>query len=111
MATLPNHHRAEIDIAKLRDYCLSPIHLRGRHKARQFLAALGITAAEADWLSAAIRDGISTANAEIDVSDQFGQRWRVDLMLTRQNRRAVVRTVWLIPLGQTAPRLITAWVL
>ena len=38
---LPNGDRAVIDIAKLRDYCLSPDHLRGRHKARVFAAAQG----------------------------------------------------------------------
>jgi hypothetical protein len=27
---------ATVDVAKLRDYCLSDAHLRGRHKARVF---------------------------------------------------------------------------
>ncbi len=41
---LPNSDRAVVDIAKLRDYCLNPAHPRGRHKARVFAAALGLTA-------------------------------------------------------------------
>jgi hypothetical protein len=38
---LPNGERAVVDIRKLRDYCLSAKHRRGRHKARVFEAALG----------------------------------------------------------------------
>lgn len=33
---LPNADRAVVGLAKLRDYCLSPTHPRGRHKARVF---------------------------------------------------------------------------
>ena len=111
MAQLPNHERAQIDIAKLRDYCLSSTHLRGRHKARLFAATLGINAADAIWLHDAILRGLASADAMIDEANKFGQRWRVDLLLTRQNRRAMIRTAWLIPNGQSNPKLITAWVL
>jgi hypothetical protein len=45
---LPNAERAVIDIVKLTDYYLSPDHPRGRHKARVFASALGMTASEAD---------------------------------------------------------------
>lgn len=30
-----------VDIAKLRDYCLNPLHDEGKHKARVFASALG----------------------------------------------------------------------
>ncbi|MGH7818267.1 MAG: DUF6883 domain-containing protein [Candidatus Binatia bacterium] len=39
---IPNADRAVVDPRKLRDYCLSPIHPRGRHKARVFAAAVGL---------------------------------------------------------------------
>jgi hypothetical protein len=38
---LPNAGQAIVDIAKLRDYSLSPTHEEGKHKARVFAAALG----------------------------------------------------------------------
>ena len=47
---LPNADRAVIEIEKLRDYCLSSSHPRGRHKARVFVTALGITADDAEEL-------------------------------------------------------------
>jgi hypothetical protein len=40
---LPNGDQAIVEIVKLRDYCLSPTHPRGRHKARVFAAVLGLT--------------------------------------------------------------------
>jgi hypothetical protein len=39
---LPNADRAIIDLRKLRDYCLSPAHRYGRHKAKLFANAVGI---------------------------------------------------------------------
>jgi len=47
---LPNADRAVIEIEKLRDYCLSSSHPRGRHKARVFVTALGITVDDAEEL-------------------------------------------------------------
>jgi len=41
---LPEAERAVVDIAKLRDYCLSPFHPLGRHKARIFAGLLRLDA-------------------------------------------------------------------
>ena len=40
---LPNGDKAVVDPRKLPDYCLSPAHPIGKHKARLFEAATGIT--------------------------------------------------------------------
>ena len=57
---LPNGEKAVIEIAKLRDYCLSAAHPEGRHKARVFRAVLGIGPADSpmlqERLQAAARD-------------------------------------------------------
>ena len=47
---MPNPGSAVVDVEKLRDYCLNPSHPRGRHKARVFLATLGLTADHAEEL-------------------------------------------------------------
>ena len=47
---LPNADRAEVDLRKLSEYCLSPEHPVGKHKAAVFLAALGLTVADAHLL-------------------------------------------------------------
>ena len=50
---LPNAASAFLDIRKLTDYVLDSDHSLGRHKARVFKAALGITSVDAAWLSEA----------------------------------------------------------
>jgi hypothetical protein len=111
MQKLPNFQNAKIELAKLRDYCLSADHPRGRHKARVFREALGLTIDDAEWLQQRLLQGIQTHPAEKQETDSFGSRWRVDLPLTRQGKSSVVRTGWIIKTGEQFPRLITCWVL
>jgi hypothetical protein len=47
---LPNPHKAVVEISKLRDYSLNVDDSVGKHKARVFRAALGLTVKQADWL-------------------------------------------------------------
>jgi hypothetical protein len=47
MPVLPNAASAIFDIRKLEDYCLDPSHPRGRHKARVFRDALGLSRQDA----------------------------------------------------------------
>ena len=51
---IPHAENATVDIRKLRDYCLSPAHPEGQHKARLFVAALGMTEADAEPLRDAL---------------------------------------------------------
>jgi hypothetical protein len=111
MQKLPNFQSAIIELAKLRDYCLSTEHPRGRHKARVFREVLGLSAGDAEWLRDKLLDGIQNHPAEMQEADSFGSRWRADLPLTRQDKSVVVRTGWIIKTGEQYPRLITCWVL
>jgi hypothetical protein len=49
--TIPHAERAVVDIRKLRDYCLNPTHDEGKHKARLFVAALGMTRGDAEGVA------------------------------------------------------------
>ena len=55
---LPNAELAIIDEEKIRDYCLSMDHPRGKHKARVFQSALGLAASDTDDLIAVIKNRI-----------------------------------------------------
>ena len=57
---VPNAEHAVVDIRKLRDYCLNPTHEHGKHKARLFLAALGVTADDAEGLCSVLLEMIKT---------------------------------------------------
>jgi hypothetical protein len=111
MPNLPNSQHAVIELAKLRDYCLSPNHPRGRHKARVFREAFGLSTDDAEWLQQKLLEGIQKHAAEKEETDSFGSRWRVDLPLARQGKSAVVRTGWIIKSAENVPRLKTCWVL
>ena len=56
MSRLPNSDQLILDLRKLQDYCLSATHPRGKHKARVFREALGLTGESAEWLRATLLD-------------------------------------------------------
>ena len=104
---LPNGDRAFVDIRKLADYCLNPGHLRGRHKARVFASALGLTADNAQEL----RQLAAAVDAEFVASDEYGDRYVLDLDVARGGWTARVRSGWIIRRGESFPRLTSCYVL
>jgi hypothetical protein len=108
---LPNGDRAVVDIAKLRDYCLSPDHPRGRHKARVFAAVLGRTADDAATLRDALLAAAGSAEAAVTDQDQYGQRYVVDFTMTGASGSATVRSSWIVRSGEDFPRLTSCYVL
>jgi hypothetical protein len=108
---LPAGADAIIEISKLRDYCLDPLHPRGRHKARVFLSALGLGQADADFLRVALLEAAREGDAAAVGADEYGDRYTVDFPITQGNREAKVRSAWIILRGESAPRLISCFVL
>jgi hypothetical protein len=108
---LPNGEASIVEIEKLRDYCLSSEHPRGRHKARVFRSILGMTAAHADELRAALIDAALNENATIGTSDLYGIRYIIDFELRRDERVAEIRSCWIVLRGETAPRFVTCYIL
>ena len=78
---IPNAERAVVDIRKLRDYCLNPMHDEGQHKARVFATALGITADDAEDLRVLLLQAVKTSEAQLGRRDAYGQRYTVDFLL------------------------------
>lgn len=106
---LPYANRAVVDIRKLRDYCLNPLHEEGQHKARLFAAALGMTAADAAALQTQLLRAIQVADARAGRRDAYGQRYTVDVLLEWHGRQAMVRSGWMIEAGADIPRLTTCY--
>lgn len=98
-------------MAKLRDYALDPVHAKGKHKARVFAAALGLTRNDAAWL----RDGLLRAAMESDCFlgplTPHGQRYVVDFDLSRGEKTCRIRSVWNLRPNEDSPRLITCFVI
>jgi hypothetical protein len=108
---LPGGERAIVDIVKLCDYCLNPAHPRGRHKARVFASALGLTAADAEFLQESLLRAAREEDAAPGEGDAYGQRYSVDLKLIRGDRQAMIRSTWIIRRSELVPRLTSCFVL
>ena len=109
---LPNGANAVVDIEKLRDYCLSSQHPEGRHKARVFLSALGMTSGDAGKLREVFLSA-AAANNEISMTgdDKYGCRYTLDVVVTWGSRETLVRSAWIIKTGEEFPRLVSCYVL
>jgi hypothetical protein len=102
-----------VEVAKLRDYCLSDAHPRGRHKARVFRSRLGLTANDATLLQRALLDAARDRQDELRATgfDKYGQRYILDFPMTTAVGTALLRSGWIVLVGQDVLRLIGCYVL
>ncbi len=106
---VPHADRAIVDIRKLRDYCLNPMHDEGQHKARLFASALDMMADEAEDLRDILLQAVKTYDAQFGRRDAYGQRYVVDFPLAWRGRRAMIRSGWMIEHDADLPRLTTCY--
>jgi len=104
----PNAERAVVDMRKLRDYCLNPLHDEGKHKARLF-AAVGITADDAEALRDMLLQVVKTHDAQLGRRDVYGQRYIVDFLLDWRGKQTTIRSGWIIEHEAETPRLTTCY--
>ncbi len=102
-----------VEPAKLRDYCLSDTHPRGRHKARVFRSRLGLTAADSDTLRQSLLDASTNRQDDLlpSLADEFGQRYVLDFELTTATGSATIRSTWIVLAGEDVLRLTSCYVL
>ncbi len=105
---IPNAERAVVDMRKLRDYCLNPLHDEGKHKARLF-AAIGITANEVEELWAILRQVVKSGEANLGRHASYGQRYILDFPLNRRGTETVIRSGWIIEHETETLRLTTCY--
>lgn len=111
MAKLPNSENAVVDMRKLRDYCLSPGHPRGKHKARVFASALGLIAEDSEELRQALLSASVSEEAAPAEEDEYGKRYVLDFEMSTEAGSATVRSGWIIRSGEDFPRFTSCWVL
>lgn len=111
MTRLPHGDEAILDIRKIEDYCLNPSHPRGRHKARVFREAVDLRRSDASWLRNVLLEAARSGEASQVAVDAWGTHWRVDATVRRHAKSAVVRTLWIVRIGESVPRFVTCWVL
>ena len=107
---MPNCGQAYVDIVKIRDYCLSPTHPRGRHKSRVVAASLGLSASDSEELRKAVLDAACNEDAMIGDLDAHGQRYVIDFRMSTAAGEATIRSAWIILNSEEQPRLLTCYV-
>ncbi|HMH45747.1 MAG TPA: hypothetical protein VK557_19825 [Pyrinomonadaceae bacterium] len=107
---LPNSHKAVVEIQKLRDYSLNTNHPVGKHKARVFQAALGITVTDAEWLRERAFESAISGDAKVQPPSVFGDKYVIDSILEFGGLSATVRFTWIIEFGTDFPRLTSCYV-
>ena len=107
---LPGAEQARIPTEKLTGYALDLDHPRGRHKARVFAAALGITANDWPYLHDQILAGLPNALVRSTRITPFGVAYEVVVMIDGLNgATAAVVTTWMVE-DDSPPRLTSTWV-
>ena len=110
MSTLPNAEKALVPLEKFTEYSLNPEHPTGRHKARVFQAALGLTLEDAPFLRDTVQQAVKTHDALPEAASTHGERYVIDFTLTTSVGTAVVRTTWIIRADEDFPRLTSCYV-
>lgn len=108
---LPGGENAVVDRTKLTEYCLAEHHPRGKHKARVFSSVLGLTAKNAELLRAALLRAAASGSATPVAQDQFGTRYMIDFEMKGPSGTGMVRSTWIIRIGESTPRLTSCYLL
>lgn len=108
---LPNGERAVVPLEKFTDYSLNPDHPTGRHKARVFKAALGLTLEDADRLRHEVQTVALNGEAIPATETEYGARYVIDFVMTTDSGSATIRTSWMVRNDEDFPRLTSCYVL
>ncbi len=103
-----NFDKVIIDTLKLRDYCLN--HPVGKHKAIVFRNKLGLTSDDADELKELIIEKINFSEAIRSFSDEYGDRYYTDIILTKHNNAETIRTLWIVKRDEIIPRFVSCYI-
>ncbi len=106
---LPNAHLAIVEREKIADYLLNPAHPDNGGKAAFFIAH-GFQREDWQTLVAALLGLAATGEVAKELASPHGRKYVLDGSIqTPAHRQPVLRTVWIVDHGTTAPRLVTAY--
>jgi hypothetical protein len=110
MKLLPNADKAIVPLEKLSGYSLDSSHPVGKHKARVFASALGMTKTDAPRLREMILQAVLINEAVETGTNEHGTRYRIDFQTLGLKGAVTIRTAWIIDAGETVPRLTSCYI-
>lgn len=108
---LPFAEQAYADDSKFLGYCLNTEHPYGKHKARVFRSALGITSENWKILRDAVLTAVLLNSATHEGSNGYGELYVVDFEMIHNSQTAIVRTSWIIHYEENFPRLTSCYII
>lgn len=106
---LPNANLARIDREKITEYLLNREHPDNGGKA-DFFISFGFSKEEWQTLAEALRVLARKSPVFQSLESVHGKKYIVDGPIeTPIGKTPIVRTIWIIDYGETAPRLVTAY--
>ncbi len=104
---LPNHEHALVEERKITAYLLAEEHPAGK---AAFFAAFGFTLAQWHALRNALLHHAATHEVAGTSTTPHGVKYIIEgAMQTPNGRSPQVRVVWIVDVGNDAPRLVTAY--
>jgi uncharacterized protein DUF6883 len=107
---LPNGEHAIVEDRKVIEYMLNPLHPVGGPKAHLFNTLLGFNAS--NWQ--VLRDSLVRAAKDEEAiegrASPFGQKYELRFQMTGKRRSYTILSIWIIPVGESNPRLVTAYI-
>jgi hypothetical protein len=106
---LPDADSAVVPRSKVEDYLLNLEHPIGRGKAKFFIH-FGFRREAWETLAEALRRHAQESNVTEISTDADGQTYVIEGdIISPSGRRPRVRTIWMLKIGELAPRFITAY--
>ena len=65
----------------------------------------------AEWLGDLLRNVVKIHDAELREGDEFGQRYRIEFVMTWNDKQSNAVSGWIIKTGEDCPRLVTCYLL
>ena len=108
MAKLPNAEHAMVPPLKITGYLLNDSHPTGGPKSA-FLQRFGFLLARPDALEAALLAHALAHDVRMSITTSRGMKYEISgPMVCPDGRMPIVKTVWIVLNGETAPRFVTA---
>lgn len=84
---------------------------RGKHKAHLFERAIGLTELDAEEFRDTLLRIVKSHDATQGKHDQYGKRYIIDFIMERRDKKAKVRSTWIIRSLEDFPRLTSCCIL
>lgn len=107
---LQNGDKAIIEDTKLWGYILNPHHPYGRQHAYLFKRLLDIDLSNWHVLKTALAEAARSANATFGRHSPHGEKYEVRFPMSGSRGCYTILSIWIVPVGQSVPRLVTAYI-